>query len=56
MIFSLQVDNDIKRFLVVSKSDLEDRMDVDLWINKINSKEQVDLKQCPYNLETLLGN
>ena len=51
----LKVDNDIQRFLVVSKADLEDRMDVDLWLNKINSREPVDFKLCPYNMETLLG-
>ena len=50
-----QVGEDIQRFLVVSSEDLEDRLDVDIWVDKIKSMENVEIKECSYNMEVLLG-
>ena len=53
-IFS-QVEKDVKEFMVVNKSDLEDRMDVEIWTKKVNAMDNVMLKECPYNMDELLG-
>ena len=53
-IFS-QVEKDVKEFMVVDKSDLEDRMDVEIWTKKVNAMDNVMLKECPYNMDELLG-
>ena len=52
---SIHVDKDLKSFMDVSREDLDDRMDVDLWIKLFNTSDSVDLKECPYNMERLLG-
>ena len=41
--------------MVVDKSDLEDRMDVEIWTKKVNAMDDVVLKECPYNMDELLG-
>ena len=51
----LQVERDVKEFMVVDKSDLEDRMDVEIWTKKVNAMDNVMLKECPYNMDELLG-
>ena len=40
---------------MVSSEDLEDRMDVDIWVEKIKAMENVEIKECSYNMEVLLG-
>ena len=51
------IENDVKRFIVVHETELEDRMDVDLWKDAINnmSIERKELSQSPYNIIKLLG-
>ena len=50
-----QVGKDTEEFLTVTSADLEDRMNVDIWVNKIKSMEEVEIKECSYNMEVLLG-
>ena len=51
----IQVGKDIEKFLIVSSEDLEDRMDVDVWVEKIKEMENVQITDCSYNMEALLG-
>ena len=51
----IQVGKDIEKFLIVSSEDLEDRMDVDVWVEKIKEMENVEITECSYNMEALLG-
>ena len=39
----------------MSSEDLEDRMDVDVWVEKIKEMENVQITDCSYNMEALLG-
>ena len=39
----------------MTSADLQDRMNVDIWVNKIKSMEEVEIKECSYNMEVLLG-
>ena len=50
-----KVGKDIEKFLIVSSEDLEDRMDVDVWVDKIKEMENVEITECSYNMEALLG-
>ena len=51
----LQVGKDIEEFMIVSSEDLEDRMDVNIWVDRVKSMENVEIKECSYNMEALLG-
>ena len=53
--FWCKVGKDIEKFLIVSSEDLEDRMDVDVWVDKIKEMENVEITECSYNMEALLG-
>ena len=53
--FWCKVGKDIEKFLIVSSEDLEDRMDVDVWVEKIKEMENVEITECSYNMEALLG-
>ena len=35
------------RFLIVTAADLEERMDVDLWLHKVNTMDNVQIKVHP---------
>ena len=52
---SIKVSDDVREFMEVNEDDLEDRMDVDIWTRKVNTMEEVKLKECPYNMLDLLG-
>ena len=52
---TFKVGKDIEKFLIVSSEDLEDRMDVDVWVEKIAEMENVEISECSYNMEALLG-
>ena len=52
---NIKVDENIKEFLAVSDEELEDRMDVDLWIDKVANMNQVEIKECSYDMRKLLG-
>lgn len=52
---SLTVGNDTKKFLDVNKSELEDRMDVDIWVEKVANMNNVQIKECSYDMNKLLG-
>ena len=51
----LAVANETKKFLDVDKSELEDRMDVDIWVEKVASMNNVQIKECSYDMNKLLG-
>ena len=34
----------VARFLIVTAADLEERMDVDLWLHKVNTMDNVQIK------------
>lgn len=52
---SITISEDVRAFMDVKEDDLEDRMDVDIWTTKVNTMEEVKLKECPYNMQELLG-
>ena len=52
---SITISEDVREFIEVKEDDLEDRMDVDIWTRKVNTMEEVKLKECPYNMQELLG-
>ena len=52
---SIAISEDVREFMEVKEEDLEDRMDVDIWTRKVNTMGEVTLKECPYNMQELLG-
>lgn len=52
---SVNISEDVREFMEVKEDDLEDRLDVDIWTRKVSTMEDVKLKECPYNMDELLG-
>ena len=52
---SLTIENDTKKFLDVDENELEDRMDVDIWVEKVAGMSNVQIKECSYDMNKLLG-
>ena len=45
----------LSKFHESTLEDLEDRMDVDVWVEKIKEMGNVEITECSYNMEALLG-